>query len=69
MSFNVIEASKLIVEKYQRYLRTIFDIKDPDYRELFLQNLKNSDPFSKGPFLDVVDSFQKSSSVPQLISE
>jgi len=69
MSFNVIEASKHIVEKYQRYLRTIFDIKDPEYRELFLQQLKNSDPFSKGPYLDVVDSFQKGHSVPHLIAE
>lgn len=69
MSFNVIEASKHIVDKYQRYLRTIFDIKDPEYRELFLQRLKNSDPFSKGPYLDVVDSFAKGHSVPQLIND
>lgn len=69
MSFNVIEASKHIIEKYQRYLRTIFDIKDTEYRELFLKELKDSDPFSKGPYLDVVDSFQKGRSVPQLISD
>lgn len=69
MPFNIIDASKHIVEKYLRYLRTIFDIKDSDYRELFLERLKNSEPFSKGPYLDVVDSFQKGHSVPQLIAE
>lgn len=69
MLFNVIDASKHIVEKYQRYLRTTFDIKDLDYKELFLQQLKDSDPFSKGPYLDVVDSFQTGHSIPQLIIE
>lgn len=69
MSFNIIEASKNIIRKYKRYLHTIFDIKDPDYKRIFEQRLENNDSFSKGPYLDVVDSFCKGATVKQLIDE
>lgn len=69
MSFNIIEASKSITGKYKRYLRTVFDIKDPEYREMFLRELDRSEPFSKGPYLDVVDSFVKGGSVAKLIED
>ena len=45
MSFNVIEASKRISAQYKRYLRTIFNISDPEYKQLFLDQLENADPF------------------------
>ena len=32
MAFLPIAASKEIIEKYLRYLRTIFSINDPDYQ-------------------------------------
>ena len=69
MSFNIIEASKNITKKYKRYLHTIFDIKDPEYKRLFEQRLENDDSFSKGPYIDVVDSFSKGLSVKELIDE
>lgn len=69
MAFNVIEASKKITNQYKRYLRTIFDIADPEYKQQFIEQLENADPFSKGPYLDVVDSFEKGKSVKGLIEE
>lgn len=74
MPFNIIESSKNISRKYQRYLRTTFDIKEEnenshDYKDLFLKELNNGNPFSKGPYLDVVDSFEKGESVENLIKQ
>ena len=59
MAFNVIEASKKITEKYKRYLKTIFDIDNPEYKSLFIKALDGDEPFAKGPYLDVTDSFEK----------
>ena len=67
MSFNVIDASAKIAEQYRRYLKTIFDISQPEYKELFNQALESSDPFSKGPYLDVTDSFIRGETVCQLV--
>lgn len=69
MSFNVINASKKISDKYKRYLKTIFNIKDPFYNELFTKQLDSIESFSKGPFLDVVDSFEKGETVENLIKQ
>ena len=67
MSFNVINASAKITEQYRRYLKTIFDIAQPEYKQLFNEQLESADPFSKGPYLDVTDSFVKGQSVSQLV--
>ena len=68
MSFNVIQASKNIARKYQRYLQTVFDISDPEYKALFKQQLNQCEPFAKGPYLDVVDSFKKGHTVKELVA-
>ena len=67
MSFNVINASAKITEQYRRYLKTIFDIAQPEYKQLFNEQLESADPFSKGPYLDVTDSFVRGQSVSQLV--
>lgn len=67
--FSPLAASNEIVEKYKRYLRTIFQIKDTDYQSQFEKELDKADLFAKGPFLDVVDSFVKGKSQRQLIEE
>lgn len=69
MSFHVIAASKKIGEQYRRYLRTAFDIADPEYREMFLSELNENGTFSRGPYLDVLDSFEKGSNVKRLIHD
>lgn len=68
MSFNIIDATKRIGEKYKRYLKTIFDIKDLEYKEMFNKELDKNDIFVKGPYLDVVDSFLKGRSIKELIN-
>lgn len=69
MSFNIIEASKKIANKYRRYLKTMFDIKDEEYKKIFEARLEESKSFEKGPYLDVTNSFAKGRSLPQLIEE
>ena len=67
MSFNVIAASRKISEQYNRYLKTIFDISDAEYKKLFEEQFETAEPFSKGPYLDVIDSFVKGRSIPEMI--
>ncbi len=69
MSFNVIRASDEIAEKYRRYLKTMFDIKDPVYRSIFESRLSEEKSFQKGPYLDVTNSFEKGRSIEELIQE
>ncbi len=67
MSFKVIDSAKNITAQYKRYLSTMFDIADPEYRRQFRDRLDNSLSLAKGPYLDVIDSFKKGRSVKQLI--
>ena len=69
MSFDILTASKSITDKYIRYLKTIFDIENPEYKSLFEQKMQDASSFSKGPYLDVVDSFESGETVKNLISE
>jgi len=69
MSFDIINATKHITEKYTRYLQTMFDIEDQEYKKLFDQEMKKIGSFYKGPYLDVVDSFENGKSIPELINE
>ena len=45
MSFNIIRASKNIANKYNRYLKTMFDIKDVEYKKIFERRLEESNFF------------------------
>lgn len=67
MAFSPLSASADITEKYKRYLKTIFQIKDKDYAEQFDKELDKENLFAKGPYLDVLDSFVKGHSPRQLI--
>jgi len=69
MSFDPIAASQNIVDKYLRYVETTFFIKDKQYFEQFQDAIRNKNFFSKGPFLDVVDSFELSKSIREMVSE
>ena len=69
MSFNIIESSKKIANKYQRYLATMFDINDTEYKEIFDKRLHENNIFEKGPYLEVTNSFAKGKSLKQLIEE
>ena len=67
MSFSPVNASREIVHKYQRYLSTIFQIKDNDYSEMFKYALEHGEPFYSGPYLDVTNSFETGESIRDLI--
>ena len=69
MKFSPIEASETITKKYKRYLKTAFEIADPDYAGQFDKELNEQDIFAKGPYLDVLDSFKKGKSLSELIDE
>ena len=69
MSFDILNATKHITEKYTRYLKTMFDIGDPVYKQLFNKEMEKIGSFYKGPYLDVVDSFENGKSVAELIDE
>ena len=69
MSFSPVKASKIITDKYLRYLRTIFSIDSAEYGRQFTSELKGEGNFAKGPYLDVTDSFEKGKSIEELIEE
>ena len=56
MKFSPIEASETITKKYKRYLKTAFEIADSDYAMQFDKELDKIDVFSKGPYLEILDS-------------
>ncbi len=69
MSFNPINASKEITDKYLRYLSTVFDINDEDYKKQLDEQLHGTNSLAKGPYLDVTDSFEQGASIEELIKE
>ena len=69
MSFSPVKASRIIADKYLRYLRTIFSIDSAEYSRQFASDLKREGNFAKGPYLDVTDSFEKGRSIEELIEE
>ncbi len=69
MKFSPIKTSKVIAEKYKRYLKTIFQISDEDYENQFIKALAEKDILAKGPYLDAVDTFKKGKSLTQLMDE
>lgn len=67
MAFSPVEASRHITEKYSRYLHTIFSIDNETYNKQLQDQLERMDLLSTGPYLDVSDSFEKGSSLEDLI--
>ncbi len=67
MGFSPVNASKNIVDKYKRYLGTIFEINDSIYSQQFKRELSDENSLAKGPFLDVTDAFVKGKSIEELI--
>ncbi|MGI6331292.1 MAG: DEAD/DEAH box helicase [Zhaonellaceae bacterium] len=69
MSFSPVTASKKIVDKYKRYLHTIFEIADKKYSEQFIAELSNERSLAAGPYLGITDSFIKGRSIHDLIND
>ena len=67
MSFDPINGSKKIHDDYVSYLKTTFFINDPDYMREFEEKISVSDALSRGPFIDVTDSFKTGESLEELV--
>ena len=67
---NQIEQSEFIKNKFSRYLRSTFDIRDPQYNGLFNQRLDELESkLYKGPFLASNLPFEPSYSINELIEQ
>jgi len=69
MAFSPLKASRAITAQYRRYLSTVFQIRNPEYRDQFTQQLEQMRMLSSGPFLDVHDNFATGASTRQLVEE
>ncbi|MEW6624995.1 MAG: DEAD/DEAH box helicase [Bacillota bacterium] len=67
MSFDPIKVTKTIEDSYLSYLSTSFPLHDPKLYEQFINLLKVSGKFVKGPILEATPSFEKGASINELI--
>ena len=69
MAFSPMKASQKITEQYKRYLSTVFQIRNPEYREQFTAQLNQMSLLSAGPYLDVHDHFTSGCTPNELVSQ
>ena len=67
--FNPIIAAENIKNEFIGYISTLFHISDKDYAAQFAASLQEEGVISKGPYLDVSDSFKAGKSLAQMIEE
>lgn len=68
MSLNPLKTTQSISQRYMRYLRTTFQISDPDLAALFKATL-DEHTFLKGPILEAIPPFKKGCTLQNLIDE
>ena len=61
--FNPIIAAENIKNEFIGYISTLFHISDKDYAAQFAASLQEEGVISKGPYLDVSDSFKAGKSL------
>jgi len=67
--FSPIEASKNIKDEFSGYISTSFHLADKDYAKQFVQELSKEGAITKGPYLDIGDSFKSGESIETLIDQ
>ena len=67
--FSPISAAENIKDEFIGYISTLFHISDQVYASQFLSALREEGSISKGPYLDVSDSYKTGHSLEQLIEE
>lgn len=67
--FSPIIAAENIKEEFIGYISTLFHISDKDYAAQFACSLREEGAVSKGPYLDVSDSYKTGESIAQMIEE
>ena len=68
MSLNPLKATQSISQRYMRYLKTTFQISDPDLAALFKATI-DEHTFVKGPILEATPPFRKGCTLRHLIDE
>ncbi|MFA7168246.1 MAG: hypothetical protein WC096_05030, partial [Sphaerochaetaceae bacterium] len=68
MSLNPLKATQSISQRYMRYLKTTFQISDPDLAALFKATI-DEHMFVKGPILEATPPFRKGCTLRHLIDE
>lgn len=67
---NQIEQVNFIKNKFSTYLKSTFDIRDKDYKELYIKRLTEMESkLYKGPFLSSSLPFKQSKSIKTLVSD
>lgn len=69
MAFSPMRASKTITEQYRRYLSTVFQIRNPEYRDQFTEQLAEASMLASGPYLDVHDHFTSGATPRELTAQ
>ena len=67
--FNPISAAKNIKDEFIGYISTLFYISDKEYASQFAAALQEEGAVSKGPYLEVSDSYKTGKSLEQIIEE
>jgi superfamily II DNA/RNA helicase len=67
MSFNPIETSNLISERYKRYLKTTFAIRDADFAKDFAAGINDNKRLFKGLYLDAMPPYKPGKSIKELV--
>lgn len=67
--FDPIQASNNIRDEFISYISTSFHLADQEYARQFKEALGKESAVSKGPYLDISDSFESGKSVTTLIGE
>lgn len=67
--FSPITASRNIKDEFIGYISTLFHIADQDYASQFLSALQEDGVVTKGPYLDVTDSYKTGSNLAEMIQD
>ena len=67
--FDPIRASENIKDEFISYISTSFHLADKDYAKQFTRELSKENAISKGPYLELSDSFESGESIEDMITE
>lgn len=67
--FDPIQASQNIKDEFTSYVSTSFHLADKEYAEKFRESLNEEGLISKGPYIDISDSFETGNNIETLITE
>jgi ATP-dependent helicase YprA (DUF1998 family) len=69
MPIEPISTSHHISERYKRYIRTTFNIRDAEFARLFHEQLSADEEFFKGPYLDAMPPYKPGASIQSLVEK